>query len=938
MREKWDLRAMEAGSVIDTDVCIVGSGPAGVGVASELTNLSVRVVLLEGGGASYEKAAQEPYEFESIGHPFGRGELERRVRVLGGTSTVWTGRCAPFDPVDLRPRAWIPRSGWPISHRELMPYLKRGGAMLRLAPMHDEESMWARFGVPPPRPSLDPALLHLQFWQYSQTPDGRYVDVGRDVLPALLDHDNISIILHANVTRILTCVDGRTVRGVEARTLEGKGLTVRAPTVVLACGGLENARLLLASTDARPKGLGNDHDLVGRFLMDHPAPVIGTFAPEDARRVLARFGHYWLDDARGRHVFDAGLALSERVQMERRLPNTAAYLVAEPREDASVAALRRLVHLNVSHRNADARALLRDVLSVARGPAEILDAVARRSRHRPEIVPVHSLQLVASPEQFPNPNSRVTLSERRDPLGTPIVRVDWRIDERERDAALAMLEILRKELPRIGLPTPTVAPWVQDDEDWRANFVDAAHPMGTTRMAEDPRQGVVDPSCAVHGVDGLYIAGSSVFPTGGTANPTMMIVALAMRLGEHLRERVAVRGRSAAGAIRSNREARVRVGIVGDGPRLTTIYQPVLGALEDRFEIVGIATSHDGPIHGAPTFRSVDRMVEDAGPNFLIACLAPRSNPSITDALLDFGLPLLVEPPLAWSLRDGRTLLRRVRELAVPVGVAEPMPYLPVEELKAGLREAGVFGRILAAHNDRHTLNFHGIAQARRYLGRDRQPCEVSATHGACLLASRDGGSMETWQTASVRYDDGTMLHQQLGNGVLRRIPGSLRIHGECASMVGDELRLEGRAPVRVLRTEERRGSAPVLRKVSIELPELGEVDWENPYAHAPLDDEQIAIAAHLDAMRRVALGEGEPLYGAEDALCDVEILRAMRISAALSGAPVSLPVSVTLEGLRLASRPRVWLEQLRETRLLGRTRALRTVDAAVVVPVFAVR
>src|SRR5690606_16947490 len=98
------------------------------------------------------------------------------------------------------------------------------------------------------------------------------------------------------------------------------------------------------------------------------------------------------------------------------------------------------------------------------------------------------------------------------------------------------------------------------------------------------------------------------------------------------------------------------------------------------------------------------------------ACLAPRSNPSITDALLDFGLPLLVEPPLAWSLRDGRTLLRRVRELAVPVGVAEPMPYLPVEELKAGLREAGVFGRILAAHNDRHTLDFHGIAQARRYL------------------------------------------------------------------------------------------------------------------------------------------------------------------------------------------------------------------------------
>jgi choline dehydrogenase-like flavoprotein/predicted dehydrogenase len=915
---------MEGDSVIQADVCIVGSGPAGLGVASELAGESARVVVLEGGGERREPESQALYELESVGHPWGEGGIERRVRVLGGTSTVWTGRCAPFDPIDFRPRPWIPNSGWPLSRRDLDPYLARAGVLLGLGPHRYDEGMWERFGVSPPRPPLDPALLRTQLWQYSQTPDGRYVDFARDVLPGLLEAPNVTVVLHANVTRVTTRAGARAASGVEARSLGGQSLRVRAPIVVLACGAIENARLLLASNDGRPGGLGNDHDLVGRYLTDHPSPVIGTFEPAQAGPLLERFGHYWLDDERGRHVYYAGLGLSERVQMERGLPNATAYLLSEPRQDAAVLALRRLGE--AVRGIPDARTFLRDALSVARDPAELARAAVRRTRHRPEIVPVHGLQLLCNPEQIPHRDSRVTLSERRDALGVPRVRVDWRVDPLEREAALAMLELVQRELPRVGLPAPRVPAWARGEEDWRPHFGDVAHPMGTTRMAADPSRGVVDSSCAVHGVGGLYVAGGSVFPTAGTANPTLMICALALRLGEHLRERLAARRpppiHAASATRRRAASERVRVGIVGAGRRARGTYLPVLGALADRFEVAGMAarTRRERRANGVPVFDSVERMVERARPDLLVACVTPEANASVTDALLDFRVPLLVETPLAWSLRDGRTLLRRIRQLGVPVGVAEQMPFLPLEELKAALREAGVFGRVLAAHNDRHTFGYHAIAKLRRYLGPDRVAREASATSGACALSSSDGDAqgVASWQTGSVRYDDGAMLHHQLGVGAapaLTRIPGSLRIHGERASMVDDELRVDGHPPVRATRHQVRRGNGTVLRALSLAVPGVGEVRWDSPLGDTPLDDEQIAVAAHLEAMRHAVLGDGAPLYGAAEALRDVEILRAMQISASLSGAPVALPVRLSLEGVRLAARPRVWLDQLREAR-----------------------
>lgn len=529
--ETRDLRDAAGDLVVDTDVCIVGTGPAGIAVALEVARSGARVVLLEGGGRSREPDTQALYDLESVGHPWGVEGAERRVRVLGGSSTAWSGRCATFSPMELRARSWILESGWPLSPDALAPHLERAAKLLGLGPLFDEDpdAAWDRFGVSPPTPRLDPGRLRTRLWQFSRNGEGGYVDAARDLMPRLDVHRKVNVYLHANVTRVLSSEGGR-VTGVRAASLGGPQLWVRAPRVVLACGGLENARLLLASDDRRPEGLGNGHDLVGRYLQEHPSPVLGTFAPRDAERVLDRLGHYWLDGSGGRHVYAVGVGLPARVQERLGLPSAVAYVNAELREDAAWLSLRRLARADLGPSE---RA--KEAWNVVRRPRELLGAVLRRARHRPEILPVRRLSMVCNPEPIPSPESRVTLARRRDALGVPLLRVDWRIDSRGRDASLAMLGALERELPRLGLPRLTPSDWTQDRADWRAAFVDHAHPMGTTRMASSPRRGVVDEDGQVHDVPGLFVAGASVFPTGGTAHPTLMIAALASRLGAHVR-------------------------------------------------------------------------------------------------------------------------------------------------------------------------------------------------------------------------------------------------------------------------------------------------------------------------------------------------------------------------------------------------------------------
>lgn len=529
-----DLNQLENDVVIETDLCIVGSGPAGLSIAKEFANTNIQVWIIESGGLKEDADTQTLYAIESIGVPRVMQQEILRYRIWGGTSHIWTGRCAPFDEIDFQHRDWVPYSGWPISRHELNPYLERASYNLGLGPNCYDERLWKQFGVQRPRLTLDPTLLKSAFWQFSKHPNtpNEPTRFGRGFLPPIAD--NIHVLLHANVTHINTNSVGKQVQSIEVSTLHHKRAQIKAKAFVLCCGGIENARLLLASNRYIPNGVGNHYDRVGRFLMDHAGCVLGTFNPRRSAAVQNLFGHYWLDDAQKRHVYLHGVALSPALQAKERLLNCAAYLEVFPALNEPWQAIMRLT--KTIKQTGLSRSLYPDTLAVASQLPDIAHGLYRRKvKHRPPITKADRIELWCLTEQLPDPDSRVTLSDQKDALGMPLSKLNWKISNQERRSVQRLSHLIVQEFQRLGLPQPDLADWLNADDNWQSHFIERAHPTGTTRMSAIPQDGVVDANCQVHGVEGLFIAGSSVFPTAGHANPTLMIVAMAIRLADRLK-------------------------------------------------------------------------------------------------------------------------------------------------------------------------------------------------------------------------------------------------------------------------------------------------------------------------------------------------------------------------------------------------------------------
>lgn len=531
-----DLNQLENDSLIETDLCIVGSGPAGTSIAKEFAGTKANVVVLESGGLAEEADTQSLYDIESVGAPRRLKQDDLRRRILGGSSHIWTGRCAPFGELDLEERPWVPYSGWPMTRGELEPYLERAGVNLGLGPNCYDETLWRKFKVTRPIPALDERFLTPMFWQFSRNSRNpkESARFGQDLVR--LDAPNTRVVLHANLIHINTNAAGTRFESADVRSLGGKCARVRAEALVLCCGGIENARLLLLSNRVIPHGLGNSHDLVGRFLMDHTTCVMGNFDLEKADKVRDRFGQYWLDNGTGRSDYLHGLALSREVQRNEQLLNGHAYIEEYDLDDYDPwSAIRRLRATLGSRAIAtkgyrDARVFVKHLGEVCRG------LYRREIEHRPPLTKAKRIELQCILEQKPDPESRVLLSRnRRDALGMPLSEIDWKMSEHEYRTARRLNLLVIQEFQRLKLPIPRPTPCLDQDKNWRFHFVERAHPSGSTRMSGDEKQGVVDPNCQVHGVRGLFVSGSSVFPTSGAANPTLMVVTIALRLADWLK-------------------------------------------------------------------------------------------------------------------------------------------------------------------------------------------------------------------------------------------------------------------------------------------------------------------------------------------------------------------------------------------------------------------
>jgi choline dehydrogenase-like flavoprotein len=516
------------------DVCIVGAGVAGVTLAQELIGTPARVLLLEGGGLTFTKSLRSLPTVLSR-HLRGEQRLARgknvgqyyyplrftRARALGGSSRAWAShglQAAPLDAIDLIERDGLPDHGWPFDRDALDPFYERAQRACNLGPFEYDVDPWETRGLGQRLP-LDEDCVRSTMFQFGlDSAFNRYE-------AQLMDADNVELMLHATVTRIAVDRHGR-VDHVQCATLSGGRFKVEANTFVLAAGAIENARLLLVSDDVQRAGIGNEHDLVGRYFMEHPDVEVGVLVPapdldvDDFRLYRSQQVGPYLNA-------NAMLRLSDDVLKKEGLLNSVIRLRPTHRSaldptSRSARTLRRSLHHGVP-----TTGLATHAVRVVRGVRSLLRHGAANRSATPD---AFGLDIMA--EQVPNPESRVRLDGRRDRLGVPSTVLDWRLADRDWDSIRRTVEILDECLRDAGVgeivstldghsPPPAVY------GNW--------HHLGTTRMHRDPARGVVDENCLVHGSPNLYVSGGSVFPTGGYANPTLTIAALAAKLADHLR-------------------------------------------------------------------------------------------------------------------------------------------------------------------------------------------------------------------------------------------------------------------------------------------------------------------------------------------------------------------------------------------------------------------
>ncbi len=524
-----ELETFTAGTRFETAVCIVGSGPVGLTLAAELARARIDVLVLESGGRRPSPFTDSLNRVESVGHPRVADQSLVRSRGLGGTSRIWSGRIAALDEVDFESRSWVPGSGWPIGRDEIARCFRRTLSHLGARVVDNVDPAFVGCvldGSSAVR--FDGGPLRDYFWSYSRDA-ARPADFMRFGTRADVSGiPGVRCLLNATVIHVDTNPEGTASTGVEVRGQDGLVRSVTAQATVLCAGGIENARLLLASDRVLACGVGNGHDQVGRYLMDHPRGPVASFSPEDFAAAQRRFSSYRVVNDGVGTVLTPGVALTRRVQEQNRLLNCAAWLTGIVDPSDVFVACRRLARFEKNP--------LRHAGHVLLGSGLALKAAARVAwARRGPVRRLSALHLECIVEQVPRADSRLTLASQVDAHGVPLARIDWKVGEAEARTVRAMVALFRSEAKRLGLPIPAPIAGVAD-EGSPLNLYDVAHPIGTTRMSIDPSMGVVDPACRVHGVHGLYIAGSSVFPTSGHANPTQTALALTIRLADSLIE------------------------------------------------------------------------------------------------------------------------------------------------------------------------------------------------------------------------------------------------------------------------------------------------------------------------------------------------------------------------------------------------------------------
>jgi choline dehydrogenase-like flavoprotein len=490
-----DCKELNNDQLISGDICIIGAGAAGITIAKSYLSSGTSVCLMESGAFEIDTETQDLYRgwTEFQGQKKKESYLHgSRLRYFGGTTNHWAGWCRPLDPIDFTRRDWVEYSGWPIDESDLKPYYSRAAEIVEIDPFKD----YADEGrdCSGDQAIIDSDNMCSKYFHFS--PPTRF---GEKYRHELVDSENIKVCINANALRISLNESGDKVSHVEFATLTGIRFKVEARIVILATGGIENARLLLLSNDIQKNGIGNLHDQLGRYFMDHPQyPQAANIVFSDAPVNLDKF-----DRSKNKKSF-AALGFSDKMQQKNHLLNTAIQVVPKAGNSHELLNAGGAIHFL-------------DVLRTGQG-----------KKDGPFFV---WLQMIS--EINPDPNNRIFLDDEVDRFGLQKARLILNLTEQHINTVTKSIELFSTELARLSNGRARID--FREDDPLK-NYFPANHHSGTTRMSTASKTGVVDGECKVHGVNNLYIAGSSVFPTTGFANPTFTIVALALRLSDHVRK------------------------------------------------------------------------------------------------------------------------------------------------------------------------------------------------------------------------------------------------------------------------------------------------------------------------------------------------------------------------------------------------------------------
>lgn len=543
------------GTELSADVCIVGSGAAGISIALELMDRGLSIILLEAGTEKSEPPHQSLYEGEVAVPSLHSPTDKYRDRRFGGTTTTWGGRTMPYDPIDFEARPFIPFSGWPIGYEHLLPFYPKANALLEAGRFeYDADKAFD----PPARPLIRgfvSSRVRTNGLERFSCPTNFAARYGK----RLRQSRSLRLILGASCTGIHLRSDGTHVRDLAVATLEGNRFQVAARSVILAVGGLETVRLLLASRDVAPAGIGNRHDVVGRYYMGHIAGAVGTLTVNGPPSAVQ---HDYEKSPEGVYC-RRRLALTPAEQRRLGVANLVARLhfsrISDPAHRNGVLSGLYLARPFISYEygkrlndgsQPTAGTYLKHLRNVVLQPWDCTSFVGHwitkrtlADRKFPSVIlnnRTNRFSLEIHAEQQPLAESRVSLTDKVDPLGLPRLRVDWKYSSADIDSIRRTLDVFAEEFARTGVARYEYDPTTLEEELLRFGAY-GGHHTGTARMGTDERTSVVDADCKVHGVDNLFIASSAVFPTTSQANPTLTIVAMALRLAQHVASRTASR-------------------------------------------------------------------------------------------------------------------------------------------------------------------------------------------------------------------------------------------------------------------------------------------------------------------------------------------------------------------------------------------------------------